>query len=149
MTDDLFSPPSAGSLWLNNVALAVGSLEPMISWYHTVLGFTVAQRGHFDSVHADFAMMTNGSLRLELVSRPEARKQTVDRTAPPNHLNVLGWKALVLETSDLAVITAAFVAKNVEIVWANQPLTSERRSTLIRDPEGNLVNVFGPLTHVV
>jgi glyoxylase I family protein len=58
---------------------------------------------------------------------------------------VLGWKALVLESSDLAATTTSLVAHGVETVCADQPISADRRSTMIRDPEGNLINVFGPL----
>lgn len=136
--------PVASRLQLYNLALAVGNLNTMIVWYETVLGFTVTERGRFDVVGADFAMMESNGLRLELVSRADGARKPVDRTNPPDHLNVLGWKALVLETDDLTAMTAFIIANNVETVWADQQLTAERRSTMIRDPEGNLVNIFGP-----
>ncbi|SFI32406.1 Catechol 2,3-dioxygenase [Collimonas sp. OK307] len=134
----------AGSLRLYNLALAVGDLDNMINWYDTVLGFTVTERGSFDIVGADFAMLESNGLRLELVTRTNGVQQAVDRSNPPDHLNVLGWKALVLESDDLSKTTAFLVENKVEIVWADQQLTAERRSTMIRDPEGNLVNIFGP-----
>ncbi|MBB5424452.1 hypothetical protein QF000_006928 [Paraburkholderia atlantica] len=33
----------------------------------------------------------------------------------------------------------------VDMVWADQPLSAERRSTLLRDPEGNLIHIVGPI----
>jgi glyoxylase I family protein len=138
------SPPPAHGLRLDNFALAVGDLERMIGWYETVLGFVVAERGRFDAVGADYAMLDAGGLRLELVSRAGIASRPVDRTPPPAHLNVLGWKALVLRTDGLTATTARLNEHRVETVWANQPLTPELSSTLIRDPEGNLINVFGP-----
>ena len=136
--------PVAGNLRLYNLALAVGSLKTMVAWYETVLGFTVTERGRFDVVGADFVMLESSGLRLELVTRTVGTQQAVDRTNPPDHLNVLGWKALVLETDDLSATTAFLTANSVEIVWADQQLIAERRSTMIRDPEGNLVHIFGP-----
>jgi catechol 2,3-dioxygenase-like lactoylglutathione lyase family enzyme len=137
--------PFAGRLRLNNLALAVGALEPVIAWYRDVLGFTVAERGRFDAVGADYAMLDGAGVRLELVSHPDGAHVPVDRSSPPSHLDVLGWKALVLETDDLAAVTAALAGRGVDIVWADQPISATHRSTLIRDPEGNLINVFGAL----
>jgi glyoxylase I family protein len=136
-------PAPLARLRLHNFALAVRDLDAMIAWYETVLGFVVSERGRFDAVSADYAMIESDGMRIELVSRAGETARPVDRTAPPMHLNVLGWKALVLETDDLAAATAALVQHKVEIVWADQPLSANLRSTMIRDPEGNMINIFG------
>ncbi len=138
------TPPPARGLRLNNVALAVGDLDAMVAWYETRLGGVVSERGHFDAVGADFAMLEIAGLRIELVSRPGSAVRPVDRTPPPDHLGILGFKALVFETDDLAAVTAALVEHDTEMVWAEQQLTAERRSTMLRDPEGNLIHIFGP-----
>jgi hypothetical protein len=57
---------------------------------------------------------------------------------------VLGWRALVLEVPDLAAATAWWRERGVEMLWADQPISAQRRATMLRDPEGNLVHVFGP-----
>jgi glyoxylase I family protein len=134
--------PAAPALRLNNVALAVANLDHMIGWYQNALGLRVEERGHFDPVNADFAMLTGDGFRLELVSRAGGEHRPADRSAPPLHLHALGWKAIVLETDDLAATTAALVAHGVEIVWAEQQLTPTLASTMVRDPEGNLINIF-------
>ncbi|TAL99183.1 MAG: VOC family protein [Paraburkholderia sp.] len=136
-------PAPVGGLQLHNFALAARDLDAMIAWYETVLGFAVSERGRFDAVSADYAMLEAGGMRIELVLRAGEAGRPVDRTAPPGHLNVPGWKALVLETDDLPAATAALVQHDVEIVWANQPVSAYLRSTMIRDPEGNLINIFG------
>lgn len=136
-------PPVSG-LRVNNVALATGDLNPTIAWYEAVLGFVVTERGRFDAVGADYAMIEAAGVRIELVSRAQTAHQRVDRTSPPDHLDVLGYKAIVFETDDLAAATAALTLHGVEFVWTNQPLNAQRSSTLLRDPEGNLINLFGP-----
>jgi glyoxylase I family protein len=142
----LTAPPAHG-LRLHNVALAVGDLNAMITWYESRLGFVVTERGRFDAVGADFAMLEASGLRIEMVSRAFTSIRPVDRTPPPDHLGVLGIKALVFETNDLATATAALVEHGVEMVWADQRLNAERRSTMLRDPEGNLIHIFGPVVH--
>jgi glyoxylase I family protein len=142
-THTVTTPPVSG-LRINNLALATGDLNNAIAWYEKVFGFVVTERGHFDAVGADYAMIEAAGVRIELVSRPHADPQRVDRTPPPNHLDVLGYKAVVFETDDLAAATATLTQHGVEFLWANQPLNEARSSTMLRDPEGNLINVFGP-----
>jgi catechol 2,3-dioxygenase-like lactoylglutathione lyase family enzyme len=136
--------PPVLSLRVSNVALATGDLEAAIAWYAKVLGFVVTERGHFDAVSADYAMIEVAGVRIELVSRAYAQHQRVDRTPPPNHLDVLGYKAVVFETDDLAAATATLIQHDVELLWADQPLNATCNSTTLRDPEGNLINIFGP-----
>lgn len=136
--------PLTGLLRLNNLALAVADLPAMLHWYQRALGFAVEERGRFDAVAADFAMLVGAGVRLELVASSRATLRPVDRTPPPRHLQVLGWKALVLQCDDLALLGVHLRAEGVEVLWDAQPLDESRSSTLLRDPEGNLINIFGP-----
>ncbi|MGU7783283.1 VOC family protein [Burkholderia sp. PU8-34] len=136
-------PKPVSGFRLSNFALAVNDLDAMIRWYTTVFDFTMVERGRFDAVGAEYAMVEASGLRIELVSRPGALKRPVDRTPPPDHLGVLGWKALVLETDDLPGMSALLAEHRVETVWVDQQLAEGLRSTMIRDPEGNLINIFG------
>ena len=133
----------AGRLRFDNITVAVGDLPAMIAWYETALGFVLGERGEFEAVGAKYAMMDGAGVRIELISRAEPRAP-VDRTPPPHHLDMLGLKALVLQADDLKTFTKELSARDVEIVWADTQLSADRRSTLIRDPEGNLINIFGP-----
>lgn len=141
MTTSLFA---SGTLRINNLTLAVADLDGMLAWYQAVLGFALCERGRFEAVGADYAMLSFGGLHMELISRPRGVKATVDRSPPPSHLDVLGWKALVLDTDDLPTVSATLAANGVELVWADLAVSADRRSTLLRDPEGNLINIFGP-----
>ncbi|GAB3250834.1 VOC family protein [Chitinimonas naiadis] len=134
----------AGLLRLNNLALAVGNLDAMVRWYQGVLGFALTETGRFDAVGADYAMLDGAGVRLELVSRPTAKPRPVDRTAPPGHLGILGWKALVLETDSLEPVNQQLRQHGVEVLWADQAISADRHSTMLRDPEGNLIHIFGP-----
>ena len=140
-------PPSAATaqtyphgLALNNVAIAVDDPEAMADWYGRHLGFTLASSGRFDAVGADYIMLQAPGFQIELITR-ESPKVPVDRADPPDHLDRLGLKALVFDVDCLPQLTETLQAAEVEIVWALQPLFPDRRSTLIRDPEGNLVNL--------
>lgn len=135
----------APALRLNNIALAVADLDAMVDWYVEVLGLVIAARGCFDAVGADYAMLDGKGFRLELVSRIGTPKVAAKRTPPPEHLDETGWKALVLESVDLASTTDTLARHDVEIVWAQAQLTPAISSTMIRDPEGNLIHILGPM----
>ncbi|WP_321890240.1 VOC family protein [Paraburkholderia bannensis] len=128
---------------MNSIALAVENLDAMVAWYETMFGLNVAERGQFVAVGANYAMLDGAGVRLELVSRTDTLKRPVDRTVPPKHLDVLGWKALVLDSDDLAATTAGLIERRAEVVWADLQLSPSLRSTMIRDPEGNLINILG------
>jgi hypothetical protein len=68
------------------------------------------------------------------------------QTASVDHPPVLGLRVnnVVLATGDLAAATATLIQHGVELLWADQPLNATRNSTMLRDPEGNLINIFGP-----
>ncbi len=127
-------------LALNNIAIAVDDPEAMADWYGRYLGFTVASSGRFDAVGADYIMMQAPGFQIELITR-DSPKVPVDRADPPDHLDTLGLKALVFDVDSLPEMTETLQGAGVEIVWALEPLFPDRRSTLIRDPEGNLVNL--------
>jgi glyoxylase I family protein len=99
-------PPAVRGLGLNNIALAVESLDEMVSWYVTVLGFEVVERGRLDTFGADYAMLSGAGFRLELVSLPGAPRHPADHTKPPGHPATLGWQAIVLRCENLAETTA-------------------------------------------
>ncbi|MBB5190414.1 catechol-2,3-dioxygenase [Silvimonas terrae] len=140
------SPPSLdGQLRLSNLALAVADLPNMVNWYQSVLGFKVDTEGEFPIVGARYAVLEGAGLRIELITRTGANFRPVDRSPPPFHLSQLGWKALVLHSEDLKTTTAVLRAHDVEICWAEEKTTEHLKSTLIRDPEGNFINIFGPL----
>lgn len=50
----------------------------------------------------------------------------------------------MLRTNDLSAATASLRQNDVELVWAELELSPGLYSTLIRDPEGNLISIFGP-----
>ncbi|NYI02740.1 VOC family protein [Cupriavidus plantarum] len=136
---------SVSGLTLNNFAIAVHDLSRMVTWYEQVLGLIAVERGTFDATGADYVMMEGAGTRLELVTLGGEHHVPVDRTAPPRHLDVLGYKALVFDTTDLHAVTRTLEQHDVEFIWADIQLNARRQSTMIRDPEGNMIHFFGPL----
>jgi catechol 2,3-dioxygenase-like lactoylglutathione lyase family enzyme len=127
----------------NNIAISVGDIERSAAWYSEIFGFRIASRSFFKPVSAQVAFLEKGDLRLELLQVEGTRKIPDLYVAPPTHLKTLGYKAIVFDVADLPGFSERLKAKSVEILWADQPLTDDGlRSTLIRDPDGNLINIF-------
>ena len=138
------SEDGIGSLTISNVAVSVMSIDRSSKWYAQVLGFRLATRTTFPTVHAEVAFMTGPGIALELVQVPGAHRLSELDAAPPAHLLPTGYKAIVFDVDNLAVASKELEELGVTIVWNQQVIdpSTGLKSTLIRDPDGNLVNLF-------
>jgi hypothetical protein len=57
----------------------------------------------------------------------------------------LGFRVMVLHCDDLARLGRHLEAQEADCVWSARKLAPGICSTMLRDPEGNLINIFGPL----
>jgi catechol 2,3-dioxygenase-like lactoylglutathione lyase family enzyme len=133
-----------GSLTISNVAISVMNIDRSSKWYAQVLGFRLATRTTFPTVHAEVAFMTGPGIALEFVQVPGAHRLLELDAAPPAHLLPTGYKAIVFDVENLAVASKELEELGVTIVWNQQVIdpSTGLKSTLIRDPDGNLINLF-------
>lgn len=62
---------------------------------------------------------------------------------PGPHLATSGLEAIVFRTGDLEGVTARFESLGIDLVWRLETLTPDgMRATMIRDPDGTLINVL-------
>lgn len=125
-----------------SIVLAVADLPLMRDWYGRVLGFGERLSGMSEADGTAFAVMEGAGTCIELVARKGAT--SLPPPEPPHHLDTTGWKTLDLETDDLGALDAHLRHHAVTIIASMQPLSSRRAMTTIRDPEGNLIALFGP-----
>ena len=132
-------------LRFENVAISVADLDRVAAWYQEVLGFKQVGSGEFPTAVARFVFLEGKGMRIELISTGKAALTRLPD--PPAHLETTGFKAIVLRTDDLSLATRELENKGVTLVWRELQLTNDIAATLIRDPEGNFINVFGPVSN--
>jgi catechol 2,3-dioxygenase-like lactoylglutathione lyase family enzyme len=120
--------------------LRVSDLQRMQDWYCRALGFTVRFSKRSEAVASSYALLDGAGITVELVcpDRPP------DAYGPEGRGDRLGWKTLDLETDDLKALDAHLRAQGATIIWSMQPVGANRACTLVHDPEGNNVAIFGP-----
>lgn len=131
------------SLVLSNLALTVKNLDDSIEWYGNVFGFQVKRREVFTAIGAEVAFLQFADILLEML---EIKGQLIIPelfAKPPAHLLPVGNKILVLKVNDLVLATRELEEKEVVFEWKNMNLTEHGLpSTMIRDLDGNFINIF-------
>jgi catechol 2,3-dioxygenase-like lactoylglutathione lyase family enzyme len=132
------------TLAINNVAISVSDINRAVAWYRDVLGFTLASRTQFPPVSAEVAFMSRPGFSIELLQVPANYAVPDLLVDPPAHLKPRGYKAMVFDVDDLAEATAELELAKVTILWKQQVIdpSTGLTSTLIRDLDGNLINIF-------
>lgn len=137
---------TADDMRFDNIAISVSDIDTSAAWYADTFGFEIAGRTFFEPVNAQVAFLHRDDVKLELLEIEGAAPIPELLVEPPAHLLTLGYKAIVFRVADLAAFDARVRATGTTIVWESLVLDDAGTvSTLLRDPDGNLVNVFGGL----
>lgn len=130
-------------LEFDNVAVSVTDLTKSLEWYQRVFGFEVVYRTFSTVVDAELVIIERGAARIELLAQRGAREHPDAPIVPGPHLQTSGLKAIVFRTDDLEGITAYLETCSVQFEWKIQTLSADGlRSTMVRDPDGVLINVL-------
>ena len=130
------------------MVLAVADLERLRDWYCRVLGFELAMAGAMPEAEAQFVVLKGHGMRLELCRRTGSDPVREPTPAPPHHLDRTGWTVFTLNCPDLHALGQWLAVQGAEVIWSAHSLAPGICSTLLRDPEGNLINLFGPQPQV-
>ncbi|MCQ6957207.1 VOC family protein [Mucilaginibacter aquariorum] len=118
------------------VRYIVSDLDAAVLFYKDLLGFTVDMQ-----VAPGLARLSKGSLRLFL-NRPGfggAGQSMPDGTVPAPG----GWARIILEVGNLEAAIATLKTKKAQ--FRNELVTGQGgRQILLRDPSGNLIELFEP-----
>lgn len=132
------------SLSLHNVAFTVSDMEKAIRWYRDILDFQVVRREIFTALgDAEIAFLQKSDIRLEMLRVQDGFRIDELFADAPGHLQPIGNKSLVLQVNDLHAATLELEAKGVTFAWKELNLTDGGMpSTMIRDMDGNFINIF-------
>lgn len=119
--------------------------DDTVSWYSRNFGFAVAREVVNDAVNLKIGFLDNGAFELEIysdiVADPDADRLTRDRFGMPSE----GFVKLSLETDNLQRLADRLAENGVE--FELEINTSDRKPGqswfMVRDPDGNLIQVFG------
>ena len=126
------------------MVLAAADVNPLGDWYCRVLGFSVEAQGFMPGADAEYVVLGRHGMKLEICRRPGAGAVARPTPPPPHHLDQTGWKVFTLRCPDLAGLGDWLEEQAADLVWSAHSLAPGICSTLLRDPEGNLINIFGP-----
>lgn len=127
----------------DNIAVSVSDVAASADWYGSLFGFKLGYQTYLEPLEADFAVSERDDIRIELISQKGVKRHEDADIDPPQHLAKTNIMAIVFATDDLDATTAKLEDKGVQFVWKNQTLSEDGlRSTMLRDPDGNMVNVL-------
>lgn len=137
------SPNGLPSLRFHNLAFTVSDIEQTIHWYETTLGFRVLSRTAIPAIGAQVAFLQLADIQLEVLQAKGSFRLEELFADAPNHVLPIGNKSLVLQVNDLHQATEELAAKGVTFAWKEVDLSGEGHySTMIRDNDGNFINIF-------
>jgi methylmalonyl-CoA/ethylmalonyl-CoA epimerase len=123
--------------WHHHGGISVPDLDAAIEWWHSVLGFEVAERFPIPAIPADVAMLVNGPLHIELFQVPGAKPLPDERRQPDTDVYTHGNKHVSFAVADCAAFAAELRRRGADIVWVKE--MKHGSNIFIRDNAGNLI----------
>jgi len=128
------------------IGIYAQNYEDSVTWYSQTFGFEITKEVVNDNANLKIGFLDNGAFELEIyadiVRSPEVIRLKRHRFGMPSE----GFVKLSLETTDLRHLGAALSANGVEFV--REINESDRKPGqswfMVKDPDGNLIQVFGP-----
>lgn len=122
------------------VAISVADLNVETAWYVDKLGFTLVKDTKIGG-GTPVRWLVNGNQRIELILAAGSVAGT-PRAAPPRHAGIRGISQVTLETTDIAAVRAALVAKGVTPAMdITEVAPLGIKVMYLLDPEGNAVEI--------
>lgn len=132
-----------GLIAFDNVAISVTDIDRSADWYGRLFGFRRGYQTYIDPLQADFVILERDDMRIELLSRSTTIRNPDAEIVPGPHIDKTGAKAIVFRTSDLDAVTSHLEREGAVFEWKLQTLSSDGlQSTMVRDPDGTIVNVL-------
>lgn len=130
---------------LHHIALSVADLERAIEWYGDALGLRPTVRAALPGFRLAMLEAPDG-MRIE-VFEADGATRTTDSSTPTTVMRHHGYTHLALDVDELAPVHDRLVSIGAASVWDPRPSPEPGRAmAFVRDPEGNLIELIGPLT---
>ncbi|AKD53899.1 VOC family protein [Spirosoma radiotolerans] len=121
-----------------SVRIITADIKPLVQFYEQVTGVTLTQyTADFAELHTPSATLAIGSTRTLQLFGGEQVANAADNRSVIVEFRVDDVDAEYRKLADL--ISGSLVQEPTTMPWGN-------RSLLFRDPDGNLVNFFTPVT---
>ena len=126
------------------MALSVARLPPMIAWYRDVLGFTVFSQGEVADRGIAFALLLRDGALIEMLQTKAARPLKEVAPAVKDPVEIHGFFKGGFVVADVEAAYRDLQRRGVTFDFElTQPRNGPYRAFGLRDPEGNLLQVFG------
>lgn len=130
------------------VALSVASVDRSAAWYTTHLGFRVDRAPSSPRPGIGNAVLERHGFYLELASLAGSKTRTSALPIPGQNGSLQGLYKLAFWVPDIDSAARALAGAGVPIprgVWADSAFAGGTKSFLIKDPDGIVLQLFGPL----
>ncbi|UDF04979.1 VOC family protein [Asticcacaulis sp. AND118] len=126
------------------MAVSVADARATARWYTQMLGFAVTQEGAVPDRPIRFAFLANGDSLIEIIERPDAAPPPLAENSQRQAWRTHGIFKAGFWTDDIEALETHLTAKGAlfshRIV---RPDGAPYRTLAVRDPEGNIVQIFG------
>jgi len=117
----------------DHVAFQVGDMDAAVRFYVEKLGFALASRQVDEAEHEEFAFLTLGEVRLELL------RDLAQATYRPPEIRPPYCPHLAIETADLESTLARLKAKGVAILRGPLVIAGQVTWAYFADPDNNIL----------
>ena len=132
----------------DHMMIGVVDMNDMVEWYTDKLDFVVEKSWTVDGLDGiGLAYLVGQGFRLEFIEGGSG--EPVDDPATFNdHFQRRGFQHLAFDVADLDATVATLERRGVRIFVppTDYPIGAARRVAFIKDPEGNVIEITGPLS---
>ena len=133
---------------LHHIALSVADLERAIDWYGEALDLAPTVRATLPGFRLAMLEAPNG-MRIEIFEA-EGATRTTDSSTPTTVMRHHGFTHLALDVDEIASVHDRLVGIGATSVWDPRPSPEPGKAmAFVHDPEGNLIELIGPLTDAI
>lgn len=126
------------------IAISVANLDRSAAWYRQVLGAVERQGSAVNAAGLRIAFFDAGEFAIELVERARSVPRTQVLPEPGDDASLQGIGKLGIAVSNFDATLDRCTRANIPIVIGPRRGRDGRRWFIVRDPDGNAIQIFEP-----